>query len=109
MWARLYLLGKAGPLNVAYRTWFETTDSLFNVYSITGMVLIEGFLWSPLVFLLLSATFRRSNADMEEAARISGASVFATVWRISLRLAWPAVLGLGLFVFIRNLEAFDVP
>ena len=39
--AWLYLLGKAGPLNVAYRTWFETTDSLFNVYSITGMVLIE--------------------------------------------------------------------
>jgi iron(III) transport system permease protein len=107
--AWLYLLGRAGPLNNLYRTLSGTTDVLFNVYSIPGMVLIEGFLWSPLVFLLLSAAFRRSNSDLEEAARIAGASVFATVTRISLRLAMPAVLGLGLFVFIRNLEAFDVP
>ncbi|CAH1661399.1 ABC transporter permease [Chelatococcus asaccharovorans] len=107
--AWLYILGRAGPVNGLYRALVDSTGTLFNVYSITGMVLIEGFLWSPLVFLLLSATFRRSNADMEEAARIAGASVFATVTRISLRLAMPAVLGLGLFVFIRNLEAFDVP
>jgi iron(III) transport system permease protein len=107
--AWLYLLGRAGPLNASYRWLFDTTDVLFNVYSITGMVLIDGFLWSPLVFLLLSATFRRSNADLEEAARINGATVFQTVWRVSLRLAMPAVLGLGIFVFIRNLEAFDVP
>lgn len=107
--AWLYLLGRAGPLNASYRYLFDTTDVLFNVYSITGMVLIDGFLWSPLVFLLLSATFRRANADLEEAARINGATVFQTVWRVSLRLAMPAVLGLGIFVFIRNLEAFDVP
>ena len=107
--AWLYILGRAGPLNASYRTLTGSPGVLFNVYSIPGMVLIEGVLWSPLVFLLLSATFRRSNADMEEAARMSGASVFATVTRISLRLAMPAIAGLGLFVFIRNLEAFDVP
>ncbi|NDA45897.1 MAG: iron ABC transporter permease [Alphaproteobacteria bacterium] len=107
--AWLYILGRAGPVNSLYRTLVDPLGTFFNVYSITGMVLIEGFLWSPLVFLLMSATFRRSNADMEEAARIAGASVTATVLRISLRLAMPAVLGLGLFVFIRNLEAFDVP
>ncbi|TCR70647.1 iron ABC transporter permease [Bosea sp. BK604] len=107
--AWLYILGRAGPLNASYRALTGETGLLFNVYSIPGMVLIEGVLWSPLVFLLLSATFRRSNADMEEAARMSGASVFATVTRISLRLAMPAIAGLGIFVFIRNLEAFDVP
>ncbi|MBF9233842.1 ABC transporter permease [Microvirga alba] len=107
--AWLYILGRAGPVNSIYRALADSSGTFFNVYSITGMVLIEGFLWSPLVFLLLSATFRRSNADMEEAARMAGASVFATVTRISLRLALPAILGLGLFVFIRNLEAFDVP
>lgn len=107
--AWLYILGRAGPVNSLYRTLFDATGTIFNVYSTAGMVLIEGFLWSPLAFLLLSATFRRSNADLEEAARIAGASVFATLWRISLRLAMPALLGLGLFIFIRNLEAFDVP
>ena len=40
---------------------------------------------------------------------MAGASVAQTVWHISMRLAWPAILGLGMFVFIRNVEAFDVP
>ena len=106
--AWLFLLGRAGPLNDAWRN-LGGQGLLFDVYSLPGMILIEGFLWSPLVFLLLSATFRAANADMEEAARMSGASVLATVWRISLRLAWPAILAMALFVFIRNLEAFDVP
>ena len=74
-----------------------------------GMILIEGFLWSPLVFLLLGATFRAANADMEEAARMSGASVFDTLWRISLPLAMPAILALALFVFIRAIGGFEVP
>ncbi|WP_267213908.1 ABC transporter permease [Chelatococcus asaccharovorans] len=105
----LFLLGKAGPLN---RTWFELTGSpanLFEVNSLAGMVLVEGFLWSPLVFLLLSATFRAANAEMEEAARMSGASVADTILRVSFQLARPAIVALALFVFIRNLEAFEVP
>jgi iron(III) transport system permease protein len=107
--AWLFLLGRAGPFNAAYRAVFGATGELTNIYSISGMVFIEGLLWSPLVFMLLSATFRQANADMEEAARVAGASVRATIWRISLKLAAPAILGVGLFVFIRNLEAFDVP
>ena len=106
--AWLFLLGRAGPFNDAWRS-LGGSGLLLDVYSLWGMVLIEGFLWSPLVFLLLSASFRAANAEMEEAARMAGASILATVWRISLRLAWPAILAMALFVFIRNLEAFDVP
>lgn len=40
---------------------------------------------------------------------MSGASVWATIWRITLRLALPAVLALALLVFIRALEGFEVP
>ena len=107
--AWLFLLGRAGPFNDLWRQATGGTGQLLNVYSLWGMVLVEGFLWSPLVFLLLSATFRAANAEMEEAARMSGASILDTVWRISLKLAWPAILAMALFVFIRNLEAFDVP
>lgn len=107
--AWLYLLGRAGPFNDLYRQATGSTGLLLDVYSLWGMVLVEGFLWSPLVFLLLSATFRAANAEMEEAARMSGASILQTVRRVSLRLAWPAILAMALFVFIRNLEAFDVP
>jgi iron(III) transport system permease protein len=107
--AWLYLLGRAGPFNDIYRNLIDPEASPFNVNSLAGMVMIEGFLWSPLVFLLLSSSFRAANAEMEEAARMAGASIAQTVMRISLKLAWPAILALALFVFIRNLESFEVP
>ena len=107
--AWLFLLGKVGPLNDVYRLLTGSTNNLFNVNSMAGMILIEGFLWSPLVFLLLGATFRAANADMEEAARMSGATVFDTLRRISLPLAMPSILALALFVFIRAIGGFEVP
>lgn len=107
--AWLFLLGRSGPLNDIYRLATGSMDSLFNVNSLVGMILIEGMLWSPLVFLMLSATFRVANAEMEEAARMSGASVLETVRLVSLRLAAPAILAVTLFVFIHNLEALEVP
>jgi iron(III) transport system permease protein len=107
--AWLFLLGKVGPLNDVWRQMTGDTGVLFNVNSMAGMILIEGFLWSPLVFLLLGSTFRAANADMEEAARMSGASVFDTLRRISLPLAMPSLLALALFVFIRAIGGFEVP
>lgn len=107
--AWLFLLGRVGPLNDLYRLASGTGGTIFNVNSMTGMVLIEGFLWSPLVFLMLGATFRAANADMEEAARMSGAGVLQTLRRISLPLAMPAILALALFVFIRAIGGFEVP
>lgn len=107
--AWLFLLGRAGPFNEFFQLVTGSTDTLFNVYSMWGMVLIQGTLWTPLVFLLLAATFRRSNAEMEEAARLCGASVLETIWHVSFKLAWPGIAGMALFVFIRNIESFDVP
>jgi iron(III) transport system permease protein len=109
VYAWVFLLGRAGPVNATWRWLTGTRDNLVDIYSIPGMVLVEGFLWVPLVFLLCSATFKRQNADLEEAARMSGANVFDTVLRVSLPMAKPALLGLALFIFIRNIEAFDVP
>lgn len=107
--AWLFLLGRVGPINDLYRLMTGSTGVLINVNSLGGMVLIEGFLWSPLVFLLLSATFRTSNPEFEEAARMSGASVWDTIRRITLKLALPAVVALAILVFIRAFEGFEVP
>lgn len=104
-----FLLGRTGPFNEAWRDLTGSNGLLLDVYSMWGMVLIQGMLWSPLVFLLMSAVFRRANAEMEEAARMCGASILKTVWHVSFKLAWPAITGMALFVFIRNLESFDVP
>jgi iron(III) transport system permease protein len=107
--AWLLVFGKAGPINQLYRTLSGSTDVLINIYSMPGMVLVEGFLWSPLAFLLVGATLRNANPELEEAARVSGAGVWATIARVTMRLSLPAIMALAMLVFIRAIEAFEVP
>lgn len=104
--AWLFLLGRNGPL-ANLLTMFGLPR--FDVYSMPGMILVEGFLWSPLSFLLLSSVFQQANAEYEEAARMSGAGILQTVTRISMRLALPAFAAVGLLMVVRSIEAFEVP
>lgn len=107
--AWLSFLGPIGPVNEIYRTLSGDSGNLFEVNSIAGMVLIETLGWLPLSFLLFAANFRAANAELEEAARMSGASIASMVWRISIPLAAPAVFAVGLFILISALQSFDVP
>ena len=107
--AWLLILGKAGPVNQFLMAVTGSDAPLFSVNSLWGMILIEGMIWTPLGFLLLSSVFRLSDAAFEEAALMSGAGQVTTFRRITLKLATPAVLALLLLVFIRAFEAFDIP
>jgi iron(III) transport system permease protein len=107
--AWLLFFGKAGPVNHFYRMATGSTDVLINIYSMGGMVLVEGFLWSPLAFLLVGATLRNANPELEEAARVCGAGVGQTIRRVTMRLSLPSILALSMLVFIRAIEAFEVP
>jgi iron(III) transport system permease protein len=107
--AWLLFFGKAGPVNQLYRSLTGSFDVLINIYSLPGMIMVEGFLWSPLAFLLVGATLRNANPELEEAARVSGAGVGATIRRVTMRLSLPAIMALSMLVFIRAIEAFEVP
>jgi iron(III) transport system permease protein len=107
--AWLLILGKAGPINDLLRWILDTNQVVFNVYSMQGMILIEGFVWTPLAFLLLSAVMRSADASLEEASMMSGGSLFQTFRHITLKLAMPGVLALMLLIFIRAFESFEVP
>src|SRR5262249_61515223 len=86
-----------------------TSDVLIDIYSMPGMIMVEGFLWSPLAFLLVGATLRNANPELEEAARVSGAGVGATIRRVTLRLSLPSILALSMLVFLPPLQAFEGP
>src|SRR3977135_3824496 len=107
--AWILVFGKAGPVNQLYRTLTGSSDVLINIYSMPGMIMVEGFLWSPLAFLLVGATLRNANPELEEAARVHGAGVWDTIRRITMRLSLPAIMALAMLVFIRAIEAFEVP
>src|SRR4029078_2132559 len=66
-------------------------------------------LWSPLAFLLVGATLRNANPELEEAARVHGAGVWDTIRRVTMPLSLTSILALSMLVFIRAIEAFEVP
>lgn len=107
--AWLLLLENSGPVNAAWGALTGSSHRLIDVYGMSGMVFIEGLLWSPLVFLLLGSTLRNFNPELEEAACMSGAGTAQTLRRVTLRLSLPGILAVSLLVFIRALESFEVP
>ncbi len=107
--AWLMLLGRAGPINAWWRALTGARAVLINVYSLPTMIFVEGLVWQPMVFLLVGATLRNFNPELEEAARMSGADIWQIFRRITLRLSLPALAALAMLVFIRSLEAFEVP
>ena len=105
----LMLLGKVGPANEILM-WITGADApLLDVYSLWGMIIIEGIEFAPLSYLLLSSVFRSNDASFEEASMMSGAGILQTFRNITLRLAQPAILALLILIFIRAFESFETP
>lgn len=99
------------PNNGIVNTWFVQKLGLppFDVYSIPGMILVEGLHLSPLVFLLMAASFRSLDPSLEESAIASGASMWRVFLRVTLPLTRPALYAAVLVMVVRSLESFEVP
>jgi iron(III) transport system permease protein len=100
---------KIGIINSALGGVFGTDAVFVDIYSLGGMVFVDGMHQSPLAFLLMTAAFRGMDPALEESALMSGATVAEVVWRVTLRLAWPAALAAFLILFVRAVESFEVP
>jgi iron(III) transport system permease protein len=82
---------KIGIINLVLKNWLGLENHLFDIYSLWGMIWVDGLHYSPMAFLLMSAAFRAMDPALEESAMMSGANVFQVAWRVTLRLSWPAV------------------
>ncbi|MCQ4628712.1 iron ABC transporter permease [Shinella sp. CPCC 100929] len=91
-----------GILNKVFGSWFD-------IYSMAGMVWVDGLHYAPVAFLLVTAAFRSMDPSLEESAMMSGASVVQTAFKVTLKLAWPAILAAFIILFIRAIESFEVP
>jgi iron(III) transport system permease protein len=100
---------KIGIFNLLFQSWFQTDTVFFNVYSLWGMIWVDGLHYSPMAFLLMTAAFRSMDPALEESAAMSGANLWQVVWRITLALSWPAIFATLLILFVRAIESFEVP
>lgn len=85
------------------------TGRTFDIFSLGGMIMVEGLHLAPLVFLLMVAAFRSMDPALEESAIMSGASLLTVFRRITVPLAKPALYASLLIMGVRTLEAFEVP
>src|SRR3979490_1231409 len=100
---------KIGILNLALKNALGIDDPLFDIYSLWGMIWVDGLHYSPMAFLLMSAAFRSMDPALEESATMSGANIFQVAYRVTLKLTWPAILATLLMLFVRAIESFEVP
>ena len=105
------LLGspKIGIINLTLMNWFHLDGPVFDIYSMWGMVWVDGLHYSPMAFLLMTAAFRAMDPSLEESATMSGANVFQVIWHVTLKLTWPAIFATFLILFVRAIESFEVP
>ena len=106
----LFLLHpRVGLVNLALQQTFGGSPEFLTIVNVPGMAWVQGLTLSSLVFILTVASLRAMNSALEEAASTSGAGLLQTIWRITLPLALPSLLGAALYVLTIGISAFDIP
>ncbi|MSO89505.1 MAG: iron ABC transporter permease [Rhodospirillaceae bacterium] len=110
----ILLSPRIGIFNVWLREFaglfgFEPTEGPFNIYTMTGMIVLEGLRGVTTAFLIIVGAFRAMDPSLEEAARTSGASSATTFFRVSLPVLTPALLAATMYSFMTHLESLEIP
>jgi len=98
-----------GMLNLFLRNVFGLSDGPFNIYSLGGMIFLEGMLDLPVTYLVISPAMYSFDTTLEEASLVSGASNLYTLRRVTLPILKPAFLATFTLAIIRTLAAFAIP
>ncbi|MBV9250882.1 MAG: iron ABC transporter permease [Acetobacteraceae bacterium] len=99
---------RGGLINLFCRQVFGI-DSILNLHTAAGVIVISALSYVPLPFLLIGAALRGMDPALEESARVHGASPLAALRRVTLPLVLPATLGSALLVFVQAMGLFSVP
>lgn len=99
----------AGPVGF-FSLWVQDLIGFipWNIYSMTSIVIIAGLMHVPHSYLYISSALRNMGSDVEEAARISGASPLRVMVSVSLPMVRPAILYATVLLFFLGLEVFGL-
>src|SRR5881394_1709758 len=81
----------------------------WGLYSLPAMAVIAGLTHVPNVYVYASSALKSLGSDVEEAARVVGASPFRVAATVSLPLIMPALLFSAVLVFFLGIELFGLP
>ena len=105
----LLLSPGAGAINLALKHALQLEQAPLDVYNLWGMIALEGLHLTPVTFLMMAGSFRRMDPVLEEASDAVGAGFLTTLYRITLRVLRPSILGALIYVLISAMESFEIP
>jgi iron(III) transport system permease protein len=100
---------QVGTINLIWRWLTGTNGTVINVYSYFGVIWHMVQYSTPFIFLFIVDAFRAFDPSLEESSRMSGASRWQTMRRITLLLLLPIMTSAFILSFIRGIEAFESP
>ncbi|MGF7119939.1 ABC transporter permease [Rhodococcus sp. AG1013] len=101
------LFGPSGTINKLWTGAFG--GPLWNIYGGDGVVFLLTVHSYPMAYLIISAALRKVPGDLEQAARIAGASPWRAALTVTLPLLRPALLAAFTLTAVSNLADFGIP
>ncbi|MDZ4343243.1 MAG: iron ABC transporter permease [Candidatus Binatia bacterium] len=99
----------AGALNKWYRALTGSEESLFNIFTMGGLIFVMALYSFPYVFSMIANVCELISSDLEDAAEILGANKWRIAATITLPLALPALIGGFILAFLHSLSLFGAP
>ncbi len=99
----------AGWLNRLFIVLTSVDKGPFNIYSMTGLVLVTACYSFPYVFVFTKSALDLVSSEMEDAANILGCGNLRTTLSITLPLVLPAILAALILVFLEAIALFGSP
>ncbi len=102
---------RAGWLNVLFRsiTGVSQEFSLFNIFTLTGVIFAITLYTFPLVFIVVLAGLNNISSDIEDAANIAGGGTFSTMINVTLPLVLPALFAGLILAALEAMILFGIP
>jgi putative spermidine/putrescine transport system permease protein len=106
----LILWDRHGWLNLLFSRLASFSDGPLQIdYTIPGLLLFYTWLYSPFTILTTLSAVEGIDPNVEEAARVSGASPWRVFRSVTLPLAWPGIRAGSVLTFLLAFGAFSVP
>jgi len=110
----LLLSPRAGYVNGIVRALAEPfgislREGPFDIFSWGGLIFVMALYQVPYAFLMIVSGLRSLDPSLEEQSRISGAGLFETLRRVTLRALGPSIAGAVLLMAWQGFALFSVP
>ncbi|MDM7456003.1 MAG: molybdate ABC transporter permease subunit [Tepidimonas sp.] len=100
----LVSLGAASPMGA----WLLEHFDIRLTFNFLGLLIASVVFNIPFMVQPIQRAFEAIPAHLTEAAAVHGLSVWQTLWRVELPLAWPGILSAAVLTFVHTLGEFGV-